>query len=78
MQTLKEDILKKLRPKLIGLVDGFGLPQHLIRSELTYGNPYENYFKLAKECEINKETLQAAHVIRKGIGKNLKNMTAKL
>jgi hypothetical protein len=38
-------ILKKLRPNLIGLVDGFGLPEHLIRSELTYGNPYEVTFK---------------------------------
>ncbi len=32
LMLLKETILERLRPKLIGLVDAFGFPEHLIRS----------------------------------------------
>lgn len=34
----------KLRPSLIGIVDGLGIPEKYVRSELTYGNPYEVIF----------------------------------
>lgn len=30
-----------MRPDIIGIVDGFGIPDKYIRSALTYGNPYE-------------------------------------
>jgi len=46
-------LLQKLRPKLIGLVDAFGFPEHLIRSELARGNPYENYLNQARKSQIN-------------------------
>lgn len=38
---LKEVLLKKLRPDLMGIVDGFGFPDKYIRSALISGNPYE-------------------------------------
>lgn len=38
---LKEVLLKNLRPEIIGIVDGFGIPDKYIRSALIYGNPYE-------------------------------------
>jgi len=41
LQDLKEALLKKIRPDLIGLVDGFGIPDKYIRSALISGNPYE-------------------------------------
>ena len=37
----KEILLKKLRPDLIGIIDGFGLPEKYYRSALIRGNPYE-------------------------------------
>ena len=44
LSKLKEHLLKKLRPNLIGLVDSFGIPDRFIRSALISGNPYEvNY-----------------------------------
>lgn len=54
LQDLKEILLRKLRPDLIGLVDGFGIPDKYIRSALISGNPYENFLKLARENELNK------------------------
>lgn len=41
LMELKELLLKKLRPDLIGIVDGFGIPDKYFRSALIYGNPYE-------------------------------------
>ena len=41
LHDLKKDLIKKLRPDLIGLVDGFGIPDKYIRSALITGNPYE-------------------------------------
>lgn len=50
---LKEVLLKKLRPDLIGIVDGFGIPDKYIRSALISGNPYENYLELARKNDLN-------------------------
>ena len=41
ISKLKEVMLKKLRPNLIGIVDGFGIPDRFVRSALISGNPYE-------------------------------------
>jgi hypothetical protein len=41
LQENKEALLKKLRGDLIGMVDGFGIPDKYIRSALITGNPYE-------------------------------------
>jgi hypothetical protein len=65
---LKESILERLRPKLIGLVDGFGYPEHLIRSELAHGNPYENYLNMARKCQVNDKIQESAFIV-----KNVKN-----
>lgn len=45
---LKEALLKKLRPDLIGIVDGFGIPDKFIRSALISGNPYEVIYFLLR------------------------------
>lgn len=37
---IKEAKLLKIRPILIGIVDGFGIPDKYIRSALISGNPY--------------------------------------
>lgn len=41
LHELKEDLLKRLRPDFIGIVDGFGFPEKYYRSALISGNPYE-------------------------------------
>ena len=41
LKMLKEELLAKLRPNLMGIVDGFGIPDKFIRSALISGNPYE-------------------------------------
>ena len=41
LRELKEVLLRKLRPAVIGLVDSFGIPDKYIRSALIKGNPYE-------------------------------------
>lgn len=46
-----------MRPIMIGIVDGFGIPDKFLRSALVSGNPYENYLKLARENEINHSKL---------------------
>jgi len=74
---LKETLLSRLRPKLIGLVDGFGYPEHLIRSQLAHGNPYENYLKMARECPINEKIQESAFIV-KNVKNYLKNANAKL
>jgi hypothetical protein len=33
-------LLTKLRPEIIGIVDGFGIPDKYVRSALIHGNPY--------------------------------------
>jgi len=43
---LKENILNKLRPQLVGLLDSFLMPEHLIRSALAHGDPYQVIFNL--------------------------------
>lgn len=65
---LKEDLLARLRPKLIGLVDGFGFPEHLIRSDIAKGNLYENFLNMARKSQINDKIQEAAFVV-----KNIKN-----
>ena len=40
LKKLKEVVLSRLRPDLIGIVDGFGIPDKFIRSALISGNPY--------------------------------------
>lgn len=37
----KEEILKILRPNLIGLVDAFAIPEKFLTNGLASGNPYE-------------------------------------
>ena len=41
LKKAKENLLKKIRPQMIGLVDSFYLRDSMLKSELTYGNPYE-------------------------------------
>lgn len=41
---LKEELLDKLRTQLIGLLDSFVLPENIIRSALTTGDPYQVSF----------------------------------
>ena len=41
LKKLKEKTLNEIRPDLIGVVDGFGIPDKFIRSALISGNPYE-------------------------------------
>ena len=69
---LKESILDRLRPKLIGIVDAFGYPEHLIRSELAHGNPYENYLNMARKCQINENIQESAFIV-KNVKKYLQN-----
>lgn len=49
LSKVKEIMLKKLRPNLIGIVDGFGIPDKFFRSALISGNPYEVHFPLCVE-----------------------------
>ena len=41
LNELKQSILTKIRPVLIGIVDSFGIPDKYVHSALIYGNPYE-------------------------------------
>jgi hypothetical protein len=41
LMRLKEELLNKLRSQLIGLLDSFVLPEKIIRSALTTGDPYQ-------------------------------------
>lgn len=38
---LKEKLLEQIRPELVGILDSFMMPEHLIRSAFASGNPYE-------------------------------------
>lgn len=66
LSQLKQQLLVKIRPDIIGIIDGFGVPDKYVRSALTFGNPYEvtiillqNYLNLARECELNHEKLES-------------------
>lgn len=56
MNDLKEVVLRTLRPNLIGLVDGFAIPERFITSALATGNPYEviYYLTFLELLEIGK------------------------
>jgi hypothetical protein len=41
LQGEKENILKRIRPLTINLLDSFGIPEKYLRSELVSGNPYQ-------------------------------------
>lgn len=41
LQVCKERLLKNLRPLLINIIDGIGLPDRVIRSHITTENMYE-------------------------------------
>lgn len=41
LMRLKEHILDKIRPQLVGLLDSFLVPETLLRSALTSGDPYQ-------------------------------------
>lgn len=38
---LKEKLLEQIRPELVGILDSFMMPEHLVRSAFASGNPYE-------------------------------------
>lgn len=38
---LKEMLLELIRPELAGILDSFLIPEHLIRSAFSKGNPYD-------------------------------------
>ena len=40
LTPLREDILSRLRPTLVGLLDSLAIPDKYVRSELTQGHPY--------------------------------------
>lgn len=41
LKEVKEQLLKALRPNLIGLVDAFDISEKLLTNGLARGNPYE-------------------------------------
>jgi hypothetical protein len=41
LQGEKENVLKRLRPLTLNLLDSFGIPEKYLRSELVSGNPYQ-------------------------------------
>ena len=46
LKEVKEQLLKALRPNLIGLVDAFDISERLLTNGLASGNPYEVFFYL--------------------------------
>lgn len=57
LQRTLEICLKKLRPEILGIVEGFDIPDEVLASVLgTYdGNVYENLIEAAKKSPLNQE-----------------------
>lgn len=61
----KEAALRVIRPHTAVLLDSFGIPDKYLRSELSHGNPYENFLNRARECEINVAVTDSALEVAK-------------
>lgn len=57
LQNTLEGLLKKLRFNMLGIVEGFDIPDQILGSVLgTYdGNVYENLIIAAKKSPLNQE-----------------------
>lgn len=57
LQRSLEATLKKLRPTILGIVEGFDIPDPVLGSVLgTHdGNVYENLINAAKQSPLNQE-----------------------
>lgn len=57
LQRSLEKCLKKLRPSILGIVEGFDIPDEVLGSVLgTFdGNVYENLINAAKKSPLNQE-----------------------
>lgn len=57
MQQRLENVLTKIRPNAVGIVDGFDIPDKILSSALgAYdGNVYERLFLEAKKSPLNQE-----------------------
>ena len=56
----KEVAMKEIRPHVAVLLDSFGIPDKLLRSEVVRGNPYESFLNRARESEINTSVTKSA------------------
>lgn len=57
LQRTLEAMLKKLRTNMLGIVDGFDIPDQILGSVLgtNDGNVYENLINAAKKSPLNQE-----------------------
>lgn len=57
LQTRLEDILARIRPNAVGVVDGFDIPDGVLNSALGVydGNVYERLFEEAMKSPLNHE-----------------------
>ena len=55
LKELKEEMLAKLRPHILGIVDSFGIPDKFLRSALITGNPYEVIMLLILELSQTRK-----------------------
>ena len=57
LQRTLEATLKKLRTNILGIVDGFDIPDQILGSVLgtNDGNVYENLINAAKKSPLNQE-----------------------
>lgn len=64
LQLRLENVLSKIRPNAVGIVDGFDIPDMLLNSALgSYdGNVYERIFAEAQKSPMNKEPVNQSFV----------------
>lgn len=62
LQQRLENLLTKIRPNAVGVVDGFDIPDKILSSALgAYdGNVYERLFLEAKKSQLNQEPIPKA------------------
>lgn len=75
LMECKQQLIRQLRPNMVGLVDSFYIPDSRLRSHLAKGNPYEvflmlkqNYLSMARQCEINQKVQQSVFIVKQ-VGK---------
>ena len=55
---LREAILSRLRPALVGLLDSLAIPDKYIRSELAHGSPYNVPLLLGRTSWTRRESVR--------------------
>ena len=61
LKEFKEQLIRSLRPNLIGLVDAFDIPEKFLTSGLASGNPYEVLLVIKIELLETSETMRHKH-----------------